>query len=81
MEETQLQWHFEAVKVGEDFPFGVKTTYRGWVENEVIEIVKSKLPHDTVEGRLTGLKAIKSTVAWYPVNNPNGRKDGMYILK
>jgi hypothetical protein len=80
-EETQLQWTFERVPASEHFPLGVKTTYRAWVQDEVIEIVKSPDPPDTYEGRIVGLNAIKTHVVQYPLDNPNGRPDGMFLLK
>jgi hypothetical protein len=80
-EETQLQWKFVQVDVSEFFPMGVKTTYRAFAQDEVVEIVKSPFPPDTFSGQIIGLKAIKTEVHDYPRDNPNGRPDGMYILK
>ena len=79
--DTQLQWKFEEVLACEDFPNGVKTSYRAFAEDEVVEIVRSPVPADTLEGMLIGLKAIKTKVEWFPTANPNGRADGMFILK
>jgi len=46
----------------------------------VVEIVKSPDPPDTYEGRLIGLNAVKVHMVNYPVDNPNGRPDGMFLL-
>ena len=39
-ENTKHQFCFEAVKPCEAFPFGVKTTYRAYSADEVIEIIQ-----------------------------------------
>ena len=69
------------VDVSEYFPMGVKTTYRAFAQDEVVEIIKSPFPPDTFSGQIIGLKAIKTEVHDYPRDNPSGRPDGMYILK
>ena len=39
-EVTQLQFIFEAVEPNNFFPFGVKSTYRSYCNNKVVEIVE-----------------------------------------
>jgi hypothetical protein len=80
-DETQLQWIFEHCDISEHFPMGVKTTYRAFAQDEVVEIVRSPFPPDTFAGQCIGLKAIKTQVFDYPRDNANGRPDGMFILK
>lgn len=80
-DETQLQWIFESVDIDEDFPMGVKATYRAFARDEVVEIVRAPDPPITFSGRLIGLDVIRTRVVINPTNNPNGRKDGMFILK
>ena len=76
-----MQWRFEKVAISEDFPLGVKTQYRAFAHDEVIEIVRSPFPPDTIAGALTGLKAQRTLVFDYPRDNPSGRADGMFILQ
>ena len=76
--QTQHQWKFYAVPVGEFFPLGCKTTYRAYSADQVIEFVKqpktkclSKIGRYTVYCR------------WYPsaLCDPNRRGvEGLYLL-
>ena len=82
-EKTQLQWRFEAIDPSIWFPFGVKTTYRAYCSEKVVELVpKAKESCITPIGRMTGLEPTTVISSWYPapttiVNRP---VEGMYIL-
>jgi hypothetical protein len=45
-ENTKHQFCFEAVNPCTAFPFGVKTTYRAYSADEVIEILQPEEPKD-----------------------------------
>lgn len=76
---TQLQFIFEAVDDITHFPLGVKTTYRRYCANEVVEIVKSS---ETPIGYVEQYVEVSS----YPEAKPErdgipARPEGMYILQ
>jgi hypothetical protein len=74
-EQTQHQFIFEKVLVDENFPLGVKTTYRAYSADQVIEIIE-----DAAE--LLKLRAVNVVVKTYPTAEATGSKvDGMYILQ
>jgi hypothetical protein len=54
---TQHRWSFEAVEHTSEFPFGVKTMYKAYASDKVVEIFKmTKEDCITGKGQLTGLK-------------------------
>ena len=76
---TQFQFTFEAVEDIINFPLGVKTTYRRYCANEVVEIVSKT---DTPAGFVEQYVKVKS----YPEaklerNGIPARPEGMYILQ
>lgn len=76
---TQLQFIFEAVDDITHFPLGVKTTYRRYCANEVVEIVKNS---DSPIGFAEQYVEVSS----YPEAKPErdgipSRPEGMYILQ
>lgn len=79
-ETTQLVWKFAAADQGRcpAFPLGVKTLYRAYSENEVIEIVPDRSPQNPA-----GMIARKCRVNWAPMasEHNNNSYDGMFILK
>lgn len=82
---AQLQWKFEAVKHDVYYSMGVKSLYRAYSSDRVIEFVKTYPGAcKTPIGQLTGLEAFTSYVKWYPCkeNDMPGRQgvDGMYLL-
>ena len=76
---TQLQFKFEAIEPSEHFPLGVKTTYRRYCADEVVEIIKTSENH-------VGFMDQHVTVSSFPSaksgedGNP-ARPEGMYILQ
>lgn len=72
---TQLQWEFVAVPVSDSFPFGVKTTYRKYAQDEVILIEAS---HE--QGAL-GFTVRNGKSRVYPKAVPPNVPEGMTILK
>lgn len=58
-EDTQLQFIFESVEVDDEFPFGVKMTYRAFSENIVYEIVES-------QANDIGFEPIRTIVGTFP---------------
>jgi len=84
---TQLQFRFEAVDVSENFPLGVKTTYRRYAKDNVPEIVECSLDKD-----ITGYVDEYCDIQWFPAAKPAteargnqpgkpARPEGMYLLK
>ena len=65
--DTQHQWKFEAVQISHWFPFGVKTCYRAWTSDKVIEFslkCKEECLHEI--GQATGLEPRTVYVIWRP---------------
>ncbi len=74
-EQTQHQFFFEQIPISDDFPLGVKTTYRAYAAENVIEIVED-LKVDVK------LRAVNVRVNTYPTAESNGTKvGGMYVLQ
>jgi len=76
---TQLQFRFEAVPLSEDFPLGVKTTYRRYAQDKVIEIKQN-----VAAG--CGFSEEYCDVSWFPAakeaeNGLPARPEGMFLLK
>lgn len=64
---TQHQWIFEAVNVSHYFQLGVKTTYRAYSADLVVEFKKKpKLQCVTTIGQYTGLEAFSTIVTSQP---------------
>ena len=82
--QTQHQWLFEAVVAQPLFPFGVKTMYRAYSANRVVEFTR-KPPSEcfTRVGRLTGMEPYTAHVCWHPakdsIENRSG-VEGFYLL-
>lgn len=85
-EDTQHCFKFEAVDVTPDFPYGVRTTYRAYASDKVIEFTKKpKNQCLSPIGRRTGLEPHTLEVTWGPWRdsniNINKKVLGFYILK
>ncbi len=66
-----------------EFPFGVKTSYRAYASDAVVEFkIEEPSTCATPIGRLTGLEPFTLFSRWYPQPNPSkGRNcEGMYLL-
>ena len=70
---TQLQWRFQSVDKSEDFPLGVKTTYRAYCRNEVLLVN----PDDSKE---FGFNVQNARVNWFPAATDN-QPEGLYLLQ
>ena len=56
--QTQHRWSFEAVDQSAEFPFGVKTMYKAYASDKVVEIMKMPKEECISDlGRLTGLQS------------------------
>jgi glycosyltransferase involved in cell wall biosynthesis len=56
---TQHRWRFEAVETCAEFPFGVKTLYRAYASDRVIEIFKTEKSQCISRiGQLIGLEPV-----------------------
>ena len=90
-EQTKHQFCFDAVEKSEDSPLGVKTTYRAYSADDVIEIVQKK--GDTAANQRQNLllqqhrnehdtKLIPVQVfnKWYPEETVD-EPEGMYIMQ
>jgi len=77
-ENTQHIWLFEAVQQSPMFPFGVKTLYRAYASDKVIEFEK-KHPSDCYShiGSLTGLEPRTVHVRWYPDEKTIASRQGI----
>jgi len=81
---TQHRWSFEAVEKSSEFPFGVKTMYKTYASDKVVEI--KKIPKEncmTDLGHLTGLEPRTTYSTWYPTSNCIENRigiEGFYIL-
>jgi hypothetical protein len=83
-ELTVHQWHFSRVKPSIYFPLGVRTLYRDYVSDKVVElksVEKSKAV--TRLGQLTGYDPVTHYSRWYPDEGSIRFRPiaGMYILK
>ena len=83
-QQTQHRWCFEAVDNSVYFPFGVKTMYKAYASDKVVEIHKiPKTECVTPLGRLTGLEPRTTYSAWYlreeTIVNRYG-VEGFYLL-
>ena len=70
---TQLQWRFQSVPKSDDFPLGVKTTYRAYCRDEVFLINAD----DTKDCTFTCQNA---SVRWFPAASTTA-PEGMYLLQ
>ena len=74
LEWTQLQWQFQKVDICSSFPLGVKTTYRAYAQDSVIEIIRDKTQQ-------IGFSAQKCNVKWFPEANVSSNiPEGMFLL-
>jgi hypothetical protein len=84
-ERTQLQWRFEAIKPSAYFPCGVKTTYRAYCSDRVVELVKTpKSQCISKMGSLIGLEPKTVYCRWYPSKTCDPRRpgvEGIYLLR
>jgi len=81
--DTKHRWHFEQVDESVDFPFGVKTMYRTYASDSVVEFVKNDNVNCTSHmGKLIGLDPFHCLSRWMPLAGElNSRTcDGFYIL-
>lgn len=88
LEETQLQWRFESVKPDIFFPHGVKTTYKAFSSNQVVEfVIGNPCDNLTPVGQLTGLEPKTTFNTWNPApfgaNSLQDRQgvEGFHILR
>lgn len=65
-EDTNLQYTFQSVDRSQRYPLGVKTTYRGFVQDQVFEIVKK---HDSANPLCLGLEPWLTHVHTFPADN------------
>ena len=70
---TQLQWRFQSVTKSDNFPLGVKTTYRAYCRDEVFLINTD----DTKDCTFTCQNA---SVRWFPQASTTA-PEGMYLLQ
>lgn len=87
-EQTQHTWMFEAVDPSVHFPLGVKTCYRAYCSDKVVEFQKmDPLECTTSIGRLTGLEPVVTISHWYPSASGIGMDplrpniEGFYLLR
>jgi hypothetical protein len=84
-EQTQLQWRFEAVKPSAYFPCGVKTTYRAYCSDKVVELVpKPKAECHSRMGSIIGLEPRTVYCRWYPTGLDDPTRpgiEGLYLLR
>jgi len=74
-DQTQRQFIFEACDISDNFPLGVRTMYRAYAANNVIEIIDD--PNEDVK-----LRAVCVEVSSFPTAESSGSiVDGMYILQ
>lgn len=78
MEWTQLQFIFQAVPIDENFPLGVKTTYRRYSADKVCEVVKTS-------DEQCGFQVKNVITKTYPpateqTDTDPARPEGMYLL-
>lgn len=71
---TQLQWTFLSVPISDNFPYGVKVTYRKYTADEVLLILKDP------NGR-AGFNVMQTEVVIYPQAQGDFLPEGMYLLK
>jgi hypothetical protein len=80
--DTMHQWKFESVEESHWFPWGVKTTYRAYSSDRVVEFdvkCKDECLHEI--GQATGLEPRTLYVAWRPsVDDSPDRKGMKYII-
>jgi hypothetical protein len=78
--DTMHQWKFEAVAIhAQYFPHGVKTTYRAYSADKVIEFDK-KCKSECLSsiGQATGLEPRTLYVAWRPSVNDDPNRPGWH---
>ena len=85
-EDTQHQFKFDAVEVNTDFPLGVRTMYRAYCSDKVIEFVKKpKEQCLSPIGQRNGLEPHTLLVSWGPERQstltPDKKALGFYILQ
>ena len=75
------QWKFEAVEESQWFPWGVKTTYRAYCSDRVVEFdvkCKDECLHEI--GQATGLEPRTLYVAWRPSVDDSPGRTGMQLI-
>jgi hypothetical protein len=78
---TQHQWKFEAVVPDQWFPLGVKTMYRAYSSDRVVEFRKlNAMQCLTAIGRATGLEPVTVYCQWYPSRSCDPLRPGKTIL-
>lgn len=84
-DQTQHQWRFESVPVSVHFPFGVKTVFRAYSSDRVVELIKKpKLQCLSIIGQYTGLEAVTTFCRWYPSTQCDPQRlniEGFYIIR
>lgn len=83
LDHTQLQWRFDAVTRCWQFPNGVKTVYRAYSSDRVVELIeKPKAQCLTSIGSFTGLEPVTTIVRWYPTKDCDKIRcvEGFYLL-
>ena len=83
-ELTVHQWYFSRVHKSVYFPLGVRTLYRDYVSDKVVELkAVDKHKAATRIGQLTGYDPVTHYSRWYPDENSIRFRPiaGMYILK
>ena len=73
---AKLQFTIEEVQVSEEFPLGVRTTYRSHCRDKVILLEEDKDPDATVP-----LEPVDVTVHTHPKPCPERHSGGMFILQ
>lgn len=83
-ENTQHSWLFQHVDKSIDFPLGIKTMYRAYSSDRVVEFIeKPKSECVTPIGKLIVLDPVTVNCRWYPHGSTfDTRKDieGFYLL-
>ena len=70
---TQLQWRFQKVEKSDNFPLGVKTTYRAYCRDEVFLI-------NTDDTKDCAFSCHNAKVRWFPQASET-EPEGMYLLQ
>eukprot|EP01031_Cornospumella_fuschlensis_P027588 gene27588-33321_t len=75
-DSTQHSWRFEGCARSRDFPLGVKTTYKAYIQDKVVELI----PDSSTEW---GIAAARTYCRRHPVYVADAarRVEGMYILQ
>jgi hypothetical protein len=73
---AQLQFKIEAVDPSEEFPLGVRTTYRAFSKDTAIEIIDNDDEHSLIP-----LEPREVHVHDHPLPNPDRPSGGFYVLE